>query len=367
MFWLKEISSLASFGVPVLIILLGWNNQVAAILGNVTRSLSLQVAAIWACTYAPILVIGCATAAVSFYVDRKFSLTSSSLGRCLVDFLKASGIVFAFLLAMLETVYSAFAITPRFWWLLAGTAIGLIYAVILYIAPSVILPMFFRSTPLKDPALIEKVSYLCNLARLEAQSVAILHISNKTHKSNAVVLGWGRAKRIYLTDTLIKELNVDEIEAILAHELGHSVRHDTAKRLLWQAGGFIMVLLAMSWICQIQLVPNVSFNNATSVPTIYLCWLVLTVYLRMVLAKFWRAQERAADLFAWKLTGDVESFISAMQKLMEHNLIGYEKSGSWRFSHPAIPERIQAAREYATRNGLASRNQVPAVVSSQSE
>ncbi len=330
-----------------MILILDWHRSIADLVRHITRILALQVFLVWGAVYLPIVVFTLALSLISYRVERKFSLTEASIGRWLRDFMKASGVIFVFLFIVLESAFIAYAVSPQLWWLWAAGVIGASYGAMMYFAPTVILPIFFKSAPLYDAALLQKITQLCALAGLEAHTVEVLEIGKRTHKANALVVGWGRAKRVYLTDTLIKNLSNAEIEAVLAHELGHSARHDVAKRVLLQVSGFALSLLFMSWICKLHQPPKLDLTDAASVPAAYLCWLTLNAYVSVLLVRVWRAQERAADRFAWKLTGDVEPFISAMQKLMEGNLIGYEKNDSWRYSHPAIPERIQAAREYA--------------------
>lgn len=346
---LKQAKLLVAFGLPVLILALDYDRLIAERANNITGILPLQVLLVWSAVYLLIVVFGLALSMLTYCVERKFSLTSTSIGKWLLDFLKASGVVFIFLLIVLESIYASFALYPQLWWMFATVAIGITYAAMIYLAPSVILPLFFKSTPLEDGALRERITHVCALAHREAHEVEVLNIRKRTHKANAMVLGWGRAKRIYLTDTLMQKLTNAEIEAVLAHELGHTVHRDVTKRILLQATGFGLSLCVINWMCALQLPPRMDLSNPASVPAVYVCWLALNAYASILLVRVWRAQERAADRFAWNLTGDVEPFISAMQKLMEGNLIGYEKSDSWRYSHPAIPERIQTAREYAAK------------------
>jgi STE24 endopeptidase len=189
---LKQAKLLVAFGLPVMILALDYDRLIAERANNITGILPLQVLLVWSAIYLLIVVFSLALSLLSYRVERKFSLTSTSIGKWLLDFLKASGVVFIFLLIVLESIYASFALYPQLWWMFATVAIGITYAAMIYLAPSVILPLFFKSTPLEDGALRERITHVCALAHREAHEVEVLNIRKRTHKANAMVLGWGR-------------------------------------------------------------------------------------------------------------------------------------------------------------------------------
>jgi predicted Zn-dependent protease len=141
-------------------------------------------------------------------------------------------------------------------------------------------------------------------------------ISGRTRQANAFVSGVGAIRRILLTDTLISRLSTEEVEAIVAHELGHCALHHVAKRVLPQG----------DWTCG-------------------------RAYGSVLVAAFSRKQERDADLYSWKRTGRAESFITGLRKVTDTNPIVLDKGSEWRFTHPATSERLAAVEQFARANG----------------
>jgi len=173
--------------------------------------------------------------------------------------------------------------------------------------------------------------------------------------SHAFVSGVGAVRRILLTDTLISRLSTEEVEAIVAHELGHCALHHVAKRVLPQSVIFSLIFGCIKIAARHGLVwfadENLGWADLKLLPGFFLYWTCGRAYGSVLVAAFSRKQEREADLYSWKLTGRAESFITGLRKVTDTNLIVFDKGSEWRFAHPATSERLAAAEQFARANG----------------
>ena len=172
----------------------------------------------------------------SFVLERRYGLSSAPLRAWIADHLKAAVLLTVFALVGAEIVYLALNLFPKFWWAASGA--GFVTALILLarIAPTVLLPFFYRFKPLDRSSLQEKLVSLSTRARVPVLGVYEWGLGAKTRRANAALVGTGSTRRILLSDTLLTDYTDEEIEVILAHELGHHVNRDIRSALLLESG-----------------------------------------------------------------------------------------------------------------------------------
>ena len=177
-------------------------------------------------------------------------------------------------------------------------------------------------------------------------------LSEKTKKANAALMGLGRTRRIVISDTLLAACTKDEIEAVLAHELGHHVHRHMLKGIAVQGVitffGFWCLKLAIRWAeFDWKRYEQIDFAN---LPLMILVATALSAALLPVMNAYSRFNERQADVYAWKSLGSVQAFCSAMDKLAAQNLAEREPA-RWVeilfHSHPAAARRTKAALAWA--------------------
>src|SRR5437016_9941061 len=180
-------------------------------------------------------------------------------------------------------------------------------------------------------------------------------LSEKTNKPTVAVTGLDNTQRIILADTLLDQYSDDEIEAVLAHELGHHVHRHIFKSILVQAGitlaGFYLANEVLRYAVERGNLFE-TMHDFANLPLLVLVAALLSFLLMPALNAYSRFNERQADRYAFQSVATVEPFISSMNKLAEQNLA--EKTPSrwveWFFhSHPAIARRIAAAENWAER------------------
>jgi len=226
------------------------------------------------------------------------------------------------------------------------------------LAPVVLMPIFYKFEPLANDSLRDRLTRLCERAGTRVRGVYEWKLSEKSNKANAALTGLGSTRRIILSDTLLEKYSDDEIESILAHELGHHVHKHILKGILTQVGitffGFWFInivlrfVIAKEWFSAL----DARLYDFANLPLIVLVATVLGFLLMPALNALSRHHERQADRYAWENTPEVAPFITSMQKLADQNLAEREPSKwiEWLFhSHPSIGKRVKAAEEWASK------------------
>lgn len=170
-----------------------------------------------------------------FWLPKHFGLLTQRLGPWLWDWGKGLGVGLVLGLVLVEVVYYLLTHFSSTWWLWAALFVFFLAALLAYLAPVVLVPLFFRMAPLNDAELARRLAALTERAGVRAQGVYTLNLSRKTTAANAALMGLGPTRRIVLGDTLLKDYTAEEIEVVLAHELGHHAHGDIPKGLAWQS------------------------------------------------------------------------------------------------------------------------------------
>jgi len=220
----------------------------------------------------------------------------------------------------------------------------------------VLLPIFFTFHPLAREELRERLLALSRRAGVAVTDVCEWQMSDRTKKANAALTGLGRTRRILVSDTLLAAHSDDEVEVVLAHELGHQVHRDLWKGMAVQIAVATLGFLAASRVLS-ALAPRLGWTGVADVaglPVLLLSVGLVSLALLPGVTAASRAVERAADRFAFELTGNTDAFISAMQRLGFQNLAEERPSrlARWLFyTHPPVAERVAAARAWGDAHG----------------
>jgi STE24 endopeptidase len=282
-----------------------------------------------------------------FWLPRRFGLLHQPLGGWLADQLKAALIGGALGLAAVEIVYTLLALTSL-WWIAAAVIFIAAQIAMTALVPIWIVPLFYRLTPLADNGLRDRLLALARRAGVAAIGVFVADQSRKSRTANAAVVGLGRTRRIILFDTLLAEFRPEEIESVLAHELGHHAHGDMRRGLLVNS---VLTIVTM-WLAALGLDLGVALLGLSGpADPAGLPWLALVVMalglVQLPLANgFSRWIERQADDFALATTGNARAFIGAMERLAGLNLAERRPSRLkeiFLYSHPALERRIARA------------------------
>jgi len=288
----------------------------------------------------------------SFRLEHRFHLSNQNTLSWIGDEVKgwAVGLVLVALLS--ELVYWIIRSSPAHWWLIGWAAFTALFVVFAQLAPVVLFPIFYKFVPLNNQELRDRLVKLSERAGTRVRGVYEWKLSEKSKKANAALTGLGNTRRIILADTLLENYSHDEIEAVLAHELGHHVHGHILKSILLQMAVTFLGFWTASEVLRYATYRAHMFDllsDFANLPLLAMVSAALSLILMPALNAYSRFNERQADRYCWKSVTSVDPFITAMDKLSEQNLA--EKTPSRLVevlfhSHPAISRRIAAAREF---------------------
>ena len=286
-----------------------------------------------------------------FVVERRYGLSTESIRRWAADQVKAGALGAVLSLVGFALLYAAIRTWPRDWWLAAFLGFSLFVVVMARVAPVLVLPLFFTLKPLERAELRDRLAEMARRAGLPVTGVYEWLLSDRTKKGNAALTGLGKTRRILVSDTLLATHSDDEIEAVLAHELGHHAHHD-----IWKAVGLESAVSLVGFFLASRVLLAASLRlgwrgpeDVTGMPVLLLAAGFLSIVLVPGVNAFSRSAERAADRFAWEVTGNAGAFARAMQRLGEQNFAEEQPSRwvRWLFyTHPPFNERIAAAKAW---------------------
>lgn len=291
----------------------------------------------------------------SFRLEHRFHLSNQGFGSWAWDQVKGWVLGLALGALAAEIVYLAIRQWPDFWWLMAWAAFIVLMVFFAQIAPVVLFPLFYKFKPLENDELRARLVALGERAGARVREVYEWKLSEKSKKANAALTGLGNTRRIILADTLLQNYSADEIEAILAHELGHHVHKHMLKGILIQAGITLFGFWAANQVLRYAIYGRhvngwMNLSDFADLPLLVLISSVISLGLAPALNAWSRHNERQADLYSWKSTSTIEPFITSMTKLADQNLAEREPSRIVEIlfhSHPPISKRIRAAQEFA--------------------
>jgi len=284
-----------------------------------------------------------------FMVEKKYNLSRVSVPGWLWDWFKGIIIQTGLILVIISGIYWLLRLQPDLWWIWSAIGITILMIFLTALFPVLLMPLFFKFEPLPDGELRQRLFNLAERIGTRVRGVYIWKLGDKSAKANAAVTGWGSTRRIIISDTLIESNTTDEIEVVMAHELGHQVNGDIWKMMFVQTflifiSLFFIHLAMISWI---DLFNIRSIDDIAGLPLIVVVGGLVSLIALPISNWLSRRAENEADLYALNLTGMKNQFISAMLKLGEQNLSRKTQNPVIEFlfhSHPSTQRRIDKAK-----------------------
>jgi len=284
-----------------------------------------------------------------FRLEQKFGFNTTTQKTWWLDRLK--GFLLALVLGypLLVLVMKFVEWTGEWWWLWAWGALMAFQLLMAVLAPVLILPLFNKFSPLPAGSLRERLVRLAEKTAFRAKGIEVMDGSKRSRHSNAFFTGFGRFRKIVLFDTLVVQLDEQEMEAVLAHEIGHYKRRHIPKMLIASASGslagfYVISLLAkQEWFYR-----GFGFEPANVAPALLLFGLLagtITFWFSPLVHWWSRRFEYEADAFAARVMSESRSLIGALRKLSEKNLSNltpHPVYSSFYYSHPTLLERERA-------------------------
>ena len=286
-----------------------------------------------------------------FIVEKQFGLGKVSIGSWIYDWLKGTLLQSLLFVGLISGMYWLLRSQPDTWWLWAAIGATILVIILMALVPVLLMPLFYKFEPIPEGELKGRLFDLADQIGTHVQGIYVWHLGDKTSKANAAVTGWGRTRRIIISDTLIESNSIEEIEVVMAHELGHHVRWDVWKMLavstaLIFISFFVIDLALAAWIDSLGLR---SIDDIAGLPLVLIVGAGVSLVALPISNWLSRKAETAADLYALNLTGMRDEFISAMNKLGDQNLSQKSPNAIVEFlfhSHPSIQHRIDRANSW---------------------
>lgn len=287
-----------------------------------------------------------------FVVEQRFGFNRLTPRLYLLDLLKSTLLGLAIGIPLLLLILWLMGQAGPHWWWWAFAAVAAFQVLLFVVYPTWIAPLFNRFTPLQDEALEARIRALMARCGVEARGLWVMDGSRRSAHANAYFTGLGRHKRVVFYDTLLQRLTPEEIEAVLAHELGHDRRHHIVHRLgfslLALLGLFgLLGLMAQSpaFYAGLGVQPNLQAPNDGLALALFMLVLPPALYLTTPLAAWWsRRHEYEADAFAAD-HADAQALARALVKLHEDNASTLTPDpwyARFHYSHPPALERLKA-------------------------
>ena len=295
---------------------------------------------------------------IGFRLEHQYHLSNQKMGSWLWDECKGWLVSLVLGTVMVELIYGIIRIAPQRWWIIAWAVFTGLFLLMAQLAPVVLLPIFYKFEPLANDTLRDRLTKLGERAGTRVRGVYEWKLSEKSNKANAALTGLGSTRRIILSDTLLEHYSDDEIEAILAHELGHHVHKHILKSIFTQVAitffAFWLINVVLRFVIAKDWFPGLSSRlyDFANLPLIVLVATVLGFVLMPALNAISRHHERQADRYAWENTPAIKPFITSMQKLADQNLAERQPNKvieALFHSHPSIGKRIAAAESWADK------------------
>lgn len=287
-----------------------------------------------------------------FVLDERFGFNRITPSLFIADTLKTLFIVLLLGTPLVATVLWIMGNTGSNWVWFAFITWVAFKMLVLWLFPTFIAPMFNKFTPLEQPEMRERIQDLAKRCGFSLRGLFVMDGSRRSAHGNAYFTGFGKNRRIVFFDTLLSRLNVDEVEAVLAHELGHFKHKHIIKRTAISMAMALAFLLLLSWLSQqvwfytgLGVIPQLGRpNDALALILFFLVMPVFTFWITPLLSWLSRSDEFEADRYAVKQSS-AKALVSALVKLYDDNastLTPDPLHSAFYDSHPPAVVRIRA-------------------------
>ncbi|MGQ9464260.1 MAG: M48 family metallopeptidase [bacterium] len=289
-----------------------------------------------------------------FKIEHKYNFSTQTLKAWFCDVIKSFFVGWVLGVLIIEVLYAITFYAPDMWWLYFSLIMIAFSVVLSNLAPILILPLFYKTMPVPDGDLKNRIKEICEKVDINIEGVYTINLSSRSNKANAAVVGLGNTKKILLGDTLLTKYDENEILVTLAHEITHYQEHHIWYLILWQSI-ITLIMFYLFYRLQDYLYHWAGFNNVSDIaafPVFVLVFSILIFVFKPLGAAISRYYEKKADYGALILTKNPEYFISLMAKFCNEELVlAYPNPliEFYHYSHPSPGKRIAFAEEFMKR------------------
>ncbi len=293
----------------------------------------------------------------TFKLEEAFGFNKSSLKLWFSDQIKGLLLSLIIGIPLLMALMRIVEGMGELWWLWAFAFFWAFQVVMMVLYPMFILPLFNKLEPMEEGEIKDRLLALGDRCGFKSKTILVMDGSKRSGHSNAFFTGFGRFRRIVLYDTLIEQMEIVELEAVLAHEIGHYKCGHIPKRLFFSAFTTFLMFALIGWLIGAEWIFNSLQFDIEEMGSSLFIPAFLILYIFGGLFSFWlspldclwsRKHEYEADAFAQNAMREGDSLKSALRKLYKENLsnlLPHPFYSSFYYSHPTLVERESALRE----------------------
>ena len=284
----------------------------------------------------------------SFVIEERYGFNTQTLKIWISDIAKSFVMIIILGGVLLSSLFLLVRYAGNMWWIYACAVFLGFQLLMTVLYPTVIAPLFNKFTPIDDPELVSGIEALAKKEGLEIKGIYQMDASKRSRHTNAYFSGLGRAKRIVLFDSLIQSHKVDEILAVLAHEIGHLKKNHIKKQLVVSSAVSVLLFyLASRMIAWDLMFESFGFNTMPAYVGLFLVgilWEPVSFFLGPAGMALSRKFEREADLYSLKILKDPGPLVRALKKIAKDNLSNLQPHPLYVWfndSHPPLVKRIR--------------------------
>lgn len=347
---LYAVRTAMSLLFPLLFWYVGWAQLVEALAAIAGQGwLLIPVAllayeAVAAILFAPFSYYG------GFIMQHRYGLSRQSRPAWMSDWVKSSLLGAFFFVLGFGAFYLALAYFPGSWWWILALALSLVALLLTFVAPVLLLPIFYKCSPLQDQNMARRIESLAERAGARVSRVCSIDLSRRTVAANAALTGIGRTRWVLLGDTMLQQFRPEEVETVVAHELGHHVHGDIWKGLALEVAGIWVGLVLVQYGVRPTFLDSGigDISSLANLPLLLFLAHMAALLLTPLANAVSRRYETQADAFAVRVSGLPEAYASALYRLARQNLAELWPPRWMELllsTHPAIGRRMVMIRQ----------------------
>lgn len=288
-----------------------------------------------------------------FIIEEEFGFNKMTFKLYWIDMIKSGILSILLFVPLLLGLFLFMQKSGQLWWIYAYAFFTIFQLLTTLLYPMLIAPIFNKFTELEEGSLKKRLISLAEKTSFKSSGIYVMDGSRRSGHSNAYFTGFGKGKRIVLFDTLIKQLTNDELEAVLAHEIGHYKKKHILKRMVFSLLSALIIFYLLSILLSYNpLYLAFGFTKASLPALLVILSFIagpLSFFVKPIFSGFSRKDEYEADRFAAETLNDGKALIQALILLGTENLSNLTPHKSYSrfyYSHPVLAERIDALENF---------------------
>ena len=357
-YWLTLWDFLYGAVIALLLLHFRWSAKMRDFAERITRFGPLRTAIYWIEYAIVVAIVGFPLSVYEGYFrEHQYGLATQTFGPWMFDQFKELLVSLVFGALVIAALFGIVRRLPRTWWVWGALVTMLFFVFFSLIGPVFIVPLFNKVTRIQDPKITEPVLSMARANGIAAKDIYQIDASRQTTRMSANVSGFGNTMRITMNDNLLRRASIEEIEAVLGHEMGHYVLSHVYSFIVYLSVIIVVMFAGLRWSLEWSLQrwgerwQIRGLGDTAVLPLVFLLASIFFFILTPVMNTIIRTQERQADMYGLNASRQPDGFAEAAIHLAEYRKMSPGKVEEWIFfDHPSGRNRILAAMRWKAEN-----------------